>query len=170
MVSRLRLPFTDQQLITLHKKDMSDREIAGKLGVPKYTIRYHRRRLGLVRMRLFTDQQLIALHKQGLRDKEIGEALGVSNGIVFKHRRRLGLKAHSRRLFTDQQLIELYEQGLNDVEIGKKLVANSVTVHIHRRRLGLKAHGGARARSLLRRLLDWIERNIIEPLRRSYGN
>ncbi len=39
------VPFTDQQLIALHKKGMNDVEIAGELGVRVSAVFYHRRKL-----------------------------------------------------------------------------------------------------------------------------
>ena len=56
-------PFTDQQLITLYKKGMKDREIAAELGVKRNAVKHRRRKLDLLRTRLFTDQQLIDLHR-----------------------------------------------------------------------------------------------------------
>ncbi|MBA7643600.1 hypothetical protein ES703_51331 [subsurface metagenome] len=87
-------PFTDQQLITLYKKGMKDREIAAELGVKRNAVKHRRRKLDLLRTRLFTDQQLIDLHREGLTDPEKAERLGASDGAVFYHRRRLGLKAN----------------------------------------------------------------------------
>ena len=102
MVGRRRVPFTDQQLITLialHKKGMNDVEIAGELGVPKYVVKYRRRKLGLESnyKLLFTDQELISLHERGLNDREKAERLGASEEVVFYHRKRLGLKPVQRK-------------------------------------------------------------------------
>ena len=138
-----RVPsFTDQQLITLNKKGLNDREIAEELGVPRKTVSRRRMKLGLKahgRRLLFTDQQLIELHEQVWNDTEIGEKLGVAPSAVNQRRIKLGLKSHGRRrLFTDQQLIELHERGLNDREIGEKLGAERSIVSRYRRRLGLK--------------------------------
>jgi len=46
-MGRLRVLFTDQQLIELHKKGMNDREVGEKLGVSRNAVCSRRRRLGL---------------------------------------------------------------------------------------------------------------------------
>jgi len=100
MAKRRRAPFTDQQIIALHKKGMNDVEIAEELGVRDSSVFYHRRKLGLEahgRRLLFTDQQLKELHEQGLNDREISENLGVTRCTVSRRRNRLGLKPRTRK-------------------------------------------------------------------------
>ena len=107
MNGRPRSPFTDQQLIALHKKGLNDVEIARELGVRDSAIFSRRRKLGLKthgRRLLFTDQQLKELHEQGFNDYEIAEKLGVDRSWVSKRRMRLGLKSNFPRYRTRDSL------------------------------------------------------------------
>jgi FixJ family two-component response regulator len=142
MVGRRRAPFTDQQLIALHKKGMNDVEIARELGVNDSTVFYHRKKIGLESnyIPMVNYHQFIVLYEKGLNDREIAEELDVPKDAVKYRRRRIGLKAHGRkRLFTDQQLIDLHDEGLNDTEKAERLGASKGAVFYHGKRLGLKS-------------------------------
>ncbi|MCW3134482.1 MAG: helix-turn-helix domain-containing protein [Methanophagales archaeon] len=85
----------------LHKKGLSDREIAEVLNVSQQTVNYHRQRLGLTnnywkRHRVFNEKKFLKLYNEGKTDREIGIIMGYTTAAIIYHRKKLGLKSNEK--------------------------------------------------------------------------
>lgn len=82
------------KFMKLYEAEMSDREIAEKLGVNQDSIRAYRKKHDIPTKRpknRFTDEQFIELYEKGLNDRQIAKELGLTQGYVCAHRNKLGL-------------------------------------------------------------------------------
>ena len=99
MVGHRRLPFTDKQLIALHKEGLNDREIAEKLGANRRTVQGRRSKLGIESNKSpISHQRFLELYERGLNDPEIANALGVTDGTMYRYRKRHNLASNWKPL------------------------------------------------------------------------
>jgi len=87
----------------LHKKGLSDREIAKELNVSQQTVNYHRQRLGLTnnywkRHKMFDEEKFLKLYYEGKTDREIGIIMGYTTAAIIYHRKKLGLKSKHKKV------------------------------------------------------------------------
>jgi predicted transcriptional regulator len=138
--------FSDEELLDLHRKGLTDREISEKLGVTQAAVNYRREKLGLennYQSTTFSDQQLLTLYNQGLNDREVSEALGVTQAAVNYRRGRLGLKSN---YIPESAFSTLYEKGLSGEDIADSLNAPLPAVlHMMKRLEVVSEHGAAEA-------------------------
>jgi len=148
----VRKKIDEVKLIELHRKGLSDKEIAKILDCNYKTVQRARRKLGLKpnkskQKRLPEDlkRRIIELCKQGKSDKEIAEALKCKIGTVRYVRRTYGgIRKYTKRTIGERELKiikDLNEAGFNDVEIAGMLGVSPATVRKHRQRMGLPAVG-----------------------------
>ncbi len=115
--------FSDEELLELHRRGLTDREIAEELGVTQAAVNYRREKLGLKNnytRSTFSDDELLRLSNQGLNDHEISKALGVTQAAINYRRGRLGLKSNYIR---EKAFLDLYNKGLSSEEMAQKLDA-----------------------------------------------
>jgi predicted transcriptional regulator len=120
--------FSDEELIELHQKGLTDREISEKLGVTQGAINYRREKLGLKNnysRETFSNDDLLKLYHEGLNDREIGKALGVTQAAVNYRRGRLGLKSN---YIPEKTFLDLYHNGLSAEDMAQKLDINLCVV------------------------------------------
>jgi predicted transcriptional regulator len=120
--------FSDEELIDLHQKGLTDREISEKLGVTQGAVNYRREKLRLKNNytpETFSNNDLLKLYHQGLSDREIGKALGVTQAAVNYRRGRLGLKSNYIR---EKTFLDLYHKGLSAEDMAQKLGVNLCAV------------------------------------------
>lgn len=113
--------FSDEELLELHRKGLTDKQIAEELDVTQAAVNYRREKLGLdnnYTPNSFSDDELIMLYTQGLTDREISEALGVTQAAINYRRGRLGLRSNYVR---ETVFLKLYEKGVAAEEMAQKL-------------------------------------------------
>lgn len=113
--------FLDEELLELHQKGLTDKEIAEKLRVTQAAVNYRRQKLGLKNNyapNTFSNDELLALHNQGLNDREISETLRVTQAAINYRRGRLGLQSNYIR---EKAFFDLYNQGLSAEEMAQEL-------------------------------------------------
>jgi len=86
----------------LHRKGLSDREIAEVLNVSQQTVNYHRQRLGLTnnywkRRKMFDEERFLKLYYEGKTDREIGIIMGYTTAAIIYHRKKLKLESNARK-------------------------------------------------------------------------
>lgn len=115
--------FSDEELLELHQKKLTDRQIGEMLDVTQAAVNYRREKLGLknnYERDTFTDDQLLELYDQGLNDREVSKALGVTQAAVNYRRKRLELPSNYIR---EKAFLTLYHKGLSAEEIASELKA-----------------------------------------------
>jgi predicted transcriptional regulator len=115
--------FSDEELLELHRRGLTDREISEELGVTQAAVNYRREKLGLknnFKRDTFSDDKLLELYGRGLNDREISEALGVTQAAVNYRRGRLGLQSNYIR---ERGFLTVYKKGLPAEEIATELDA-----------------------------------------------
>ncbi len=120
--------FSDEELLELHQKKLTDRQIGEALDVTQAAVNYRREKLGLknnYERNTFTDDQLLELYDQGLNDREISKALGVTQAAVNYRRKRLELPSNYIR---EKAFLSQYQKGLSAEEIASELKAPLRTV------------------------------------------
>jgi len=73
----------DEEIIELHKKGLTDREIASALGVSQSSVNYRRQRLGLKnnyhnKHKKFDEDKFLELYNLGYTDREIAEKMNLT--------------------------------------------------------------------------------------------
>jgi hypothetical protein len=123
--------FSDEELLELHQKGLTDKQIAQALDVTQAAVNYRREKLGLENNytpNSFSDDELYHLYNQGFTDREISEALGVTQAAINYRRGRLGLKSNYIR---ERVFLSHYEKGLSAEEIAQNLqVPLPAVVHL----------------------------------------
>lgn len=93
-------PSHDETLRALHGT-IPDAELAERVGLPRYRLRHHLLRLGLVdrRNRVWTDEDdaYIRASIATMSNEQIAEHLGSTPGAVRAHMRHLGLEREGQR-------------------------------------------------------------------------
>jgi DNA-binding NarL/FixJ family response regulator len=120
--------FSDDELLNLHRKGLTDAEIAEKLSVTQAAVNYRRVRLGLknnYKRNTFTDDELLKYYHMGFSDKEISLRLGVTAAAVNYRRGRLGLASN---VVAYEKYQELFASGLSDEEIAVRLKVSYAAV------------------------------------------
>lgn len=89
----------DEDLIKLHKKGLTDREIAKTLGVSQSSVNYRIKKLGLVNNcnkipPKFNEDLFYVLYKKGWTDKQIAVKLGLTVPAIHYQRCKRGLKSN----------------------------------------------------------------------------
>lgn len=113
--------FSDEELLDLHRKGLTDREISEVLGVTQAAVNYRREKMRLqnnYERDTFSDSELLSLYHQGLNDREISEALHVTQAAVNYRRGRLALKSNHVR---EKAFFTHYGKGLSAEEVAQKL-------------------------------------------------
>jgi len=140
--------FTDDELVKLYNKGLSDHAIARILNVYQSTVRRRRARLGLpphpqfCRFKRLSEEQ-IKLIRNMWTDKpavEIAKTLGVHRHTVSSWARKLGLnmKRRGRPSLVDPELIrKLRLEGFTYREISEKLGISFESVKYQCRKMGL---------------------------------
>jgi 5-methylcytosine-specific restriction endonuclease McrA/DNA-binding CsgD family transcriptional regulator len=82
------LNITDDKILELHNKGMSNKDIAQAAGCAACTISQHLRKMGVSTYRI-DNGEIMAMHNAGMTDREIAEILGCerSNVTIFLNRR-----------------------------------------------------------------------------------
>ena len=114
---------SDEELLELHQKGLTDKQISKELGVTQAAVNYRREKLGLrnnYERSTFSDDELLTLYNQGLNDREISKALYVTQAAINYRRGRLGLESNYIR---EKAFLNLYKTGLPAEEIAQKLDA-----------------------------------------------
>lgn len=90
----------DTKIKKLYLKNLSDSDIAKRLGVSWNTIWLHRTKLGLKSYWvIFTEkkiQRFKKLHQKGLSDTELANRLGTSSSNISRLRKKLGLVSNGK--------------------------------------------------------------------------
>ncbi|MBU7032375.1 MAG: hypothetical protein HXS53_07570 [Theionarchaea archaeon] len=113
--------FSDEELLELHQKGLTDKQISRVLDVTQAAVNYRREKLGLInnyKPNSFSDDELCELYNQGLTDREISEALGVTQAAINYRRGRLGLRSN---YIHEKSFLTYYKKGLSAEEITQKL-------------------------------------------------
>ena len=113
--------FSDEELLELHQKGLTDRRIAERLRVTQAAVNYRREKLGLknnYKRDTFSNDELLRLYTEGLNDQEISKALGVTQAAINYRRGKLGLKSNYIR---EKAFLGLYHQGFSAEEMAQRL-------------------------------------------------
>ncbi|MBU7016488.1 MAG: hypothetical protein HXS44_03190 [Theionarchaea archaeon] len=113
--------FSDEALLELYRKGLTDKQISEVLDVTQAAVNYRREKLGLTNnyeRKTFTDDELVALYSQGFTDREISEELGVTQAAINYRRGRLALKSN---YIHEKAFLNLYKKGLSAEEIAQEL-------------------------------------------------
>jgi len=136
--------FSDDNLLQLYEKGMTDRQIADELGVSQSAVNYRRGKLGLPSNfeRKEPSNDLIKdLNQRGYTDRQIAERLGISQASVNYRRQRLGLPSNFKaEKLSDDNLLLLYDEGLSDREIAEELGVTPAAINYRREKLGLASN------------------------------
>jgi predicted transcriptional regulator len=115
--------FSDEELLELYRRGLTDREISENLGVTQAAVNYRREKLELennFRRNTFSDDELFKLYNRGFNDREISEALDVTQAAINYRRGRLGLRTNYIR---ERAFLTMYKKGLPAEEIATELDA-----------------------------------------------
>jgi predicted transcriptional regulator len=115
----------DEEIIELHKKGATDREMAELLGVSQSSINYRRKRLGLEnnyhkKRKKFTKEQFLELYHLGYTDKEIAKRMNLTAPAIHYRRTNLGLKSNGE-LPDLSEVMELRSRGYTPQRIAEEL-------------------------------------------------
>ena len=89
-----RKKIDQDRFMSLYEAELSDREIAEKLGVSVEVIRNYRKKHDIPSKRpknVLDEARLIELYEQGYNDGEIAKELGMTQSYICSCRKRLGL-------------------------------------------------------------------------------
>lgn len=115
----------DQEIIELHERGMTDREMADLLGVSQSSINYRRKRLGLEnnchkKRKKFDKEQFLELYHLGHTDKEIAEKMDLTAPAINYRRTSFGLKSNGEPPDLSH-VIELSSRGYTSLQIAEEL-------------------------------------------------
>ncbi len=116
---------TDEEIIELHSRGLTDREIAEELEVSQSSVNYRRKRLGLEnnyhkKEKKFDRETFLELYHQGYTDKEIAREMGLTPPAIHYRRTSLGLKSNNE-LPDLSDVIRLHGRGYTPEQIAEEL-------------------------------------------------
>ncbi len=123
----------DEEIMELHKKGLTDREIAEILGVSQSSVNYRRQRLGLEnnyhKKKKFDEEKFLELYNMGYTDREIAEKMNVTAPAINYRRTKLGLKSNSE-LPDLNEIINLHSRGYTPQQIAEELGVSIALVKV----------------------------------------
>ena len=87
----------DRTILDLHRKGLTNSEIAQRLQVTQAAVHYRIEKLGLEnnyhkQVQKIDETDILEMHKKGLTNSEIADILGVSPAAITYHSQRLGIQ------------------------------------------------------------------------------
>ncbi|MEA1993525.1 MAG: helix-turn-helix domain-containing protein [Euryarchaeota archaeon] len=115
----------DEEIIELHKKGLTDREIAEVLDVSQSSVNYRRKRLGLEnnyhkKKKKFVMNEFLKLYNLGYTDREIAHRMDLTPPAI--HYRRTKLELRSNNELPDlTEVFNLSSRGYTSQQIAREL-------------------------------------------------
>jgi len=124
----------DEEIIELHKKGLTDREIASVLGVSQSSVNYRRQRLGLKnnyynKHKKFDEDKFLELYNSGYTDREIAEKMGFTAPAINYRRVKLELRSNME-LPELNAVINLRSRGYTVQQIAEELKVSLTLVKV----------------------------------------
>lgn len=115
----------DEEIIELHSRGLTDREIAKELEVSQSSVNYRRKRLGLEnnyhkKEKKFERERFLELYHKGYTDKEIAREMNFTPPAIHYRRTSLGLKSNNE-LPDLSEVIRLHGRGYTSEQIAEEL-------------------------------------------------
>ena len=124
----------DEKIVELHKKGLTDREMADVLGVSQSSVNYRRQRLGLKnnyheKKKKFDEDKFLELYHLGYTDREIAEKLNLTTPAINYRRVKLELKSN-RELPDLSEVMTLHSRGYTPQQIAEDLKVSLALVRV----------------------------------------
>ncbi|MCK4637046.1 MAG: response regulator transcription factor [Methanomicrobia archaeon] len=124
----------DEKIVELHKKGLTDREMAEVLGVSQSSVNYRRQRLGLKnnyheKKKKFDEDKFLELYHLGYTDREIAEKLKLTTPAINYRRVKLELKSN-RELPDLSEVMTLHSRGYTPQQIAEDLKVSLALVRV----------------------------------------